>query len=112
LDRRLGGFQSRSGRGGEEKNSQPPHYKKFSLPFIRIINKSLQTPQVEAAIGNCTVAKDKERPETHILRPPLVRITQNTDEALLDDFVGKYCQEQQGVCNCCLGPQTVRLVQL
>jgi hypothetical protein len=24
LDRRLGGTQSRSGRGGEEKNSQPP----------------------------------------------------------------------------------------
>jgi hypothetical protein len=24
LDRRLGGPQSRSGRGGEEKNSQPP----------------------------------------------------------------------------------------
>jgi hypothetical protein len=24
LDRRLGGSQSRSGRGGEEKNSQPP----------------------------------------------------------------------------------------
>jgi hypothetical protein len=24
LDRRLGGFQSCSGRGGEEKNSQPP----------------------------------------------------------------------------------------
>jgi hypothetical protein len=24
LDRRLGGLQSRSGRGGEEKNSQPP----------------------------------------------------------------------------------------
>jgi hypothetical protein len=23
LDRKLGGFQSRSGRGGEEKNSQP-----------------------------------------------------------------------------------------
>jgi hypothetical protein len=26
LDRRLGGTQSRSGRGGEEKNSQPPAY--------------------------------------------------------------------------------------
>jgi hypothetical protein len=24
LDRKLGGSQSRSGRGGEEKNSQPP----------------------------------------------------------------------------------------
>jgi hypothetical protein len=24
LDRRLGGLQSRYGRGGEEKNSQPP----------------------------------------------------------------------------------------
>jgi len=24
LNRRLGGFQSRSGRGGGEKNSQPP----------------------------------------------------------------------------------------
>jgi hypothetical protein len=24
LDRRMGGPQSRSGRGGEEKNSQPP----------------------------------------------------------------------------------------
>jgi hypothetical protein len=24
LDRRLGGLQSRSGRGGEEKNPQPP----------------------------------------------------------------------------------------
>jgi len=24
LDRRLGGPQSRSGRGGEERNSQPP----------------------------------------------------------------------------------------
>jgi len=24
LDRRVGGPQSRSGRGGEEKNSQPP----------------------------------------------------------------------------------------
>jgi hypothetical protein len=24
LDRRVGGHQSRSGRGGEEKNSQPP----------------------------------------------------------------------------------------
>jgi len=24
LDRRLGGFQSRSGRGGEKKNPQPP----------------------------------------------------------------------------------------
>jgi hypothetical protein len=24
LDRRLGGLQSRSGRGGEKKNSQPP----------------------------------------------------------------------------------------
>jgi hypothetical protein len=24
LDRRLGGSQSRSGRGGEEKNSRPP----------------------------------------------------------------------------------------
>jgi len=24
LDRRLGGLQSRSGRGGEEKNFQPP----------------------------------------------------------------------------------------
>jgi hypothetical protein len=31
LDRRLGGPQSRSGRGGEEKNSQPP-------PGIELLN--------------------------------------------------------------------------
>jgi hypothetical protein len=31
LDRRFGGVQSRSGRGGEEKNSQPP-------PGIELLN--------------------------------------------------------------------------
>jgi len=36
LDRRLGGPQSRSGRGGEEKNSQPPPGKEpwINLSFI------------------------------------------------------------------------------
>jgi hypothetical protein len=33
LDMRLGGFQSRSGRGGEEKNSQARKYRKFTSEF-------------------------------------------------------------------------------
>jgi hypothetical protein len=33
LDRSLGGPQSRSGRGGEEKNSQPPPGNIASNPF-------------------------------------------------------------------------------
>jgi hypothetical protein len=36
LDRRLGGSQSRSGRGVEEKNSQPPH---FIINFYAYYNK-------------------------------------------------------------------------
>jgi hypothetical protein len=36
LDRRLGGPQSRSGRGGEEKNSQPPPE---SNPDLSIVKK-------------------------------------------------------------------------
>jgi hypothetical protein len=35
LDRRLGGPQSRSGRGGEEKNSQPPQGVESYNPVLR-----------------------------------------------------------------------------
>jgi hypothetical protein len=33
LDRRLGGLQSRSGYGGEEKNSQPPQGIETENPY-------------------------------------------------------------------------------
>jgi hypothetical protein len=35
LDRRLGGPQSRSGRGGEEKNSQPPRESNLRTPIVQ-----------------------------------------------------------------------------
>jgi hypothetical protein len=35
LDRRLGGPQSHSGRGGEEKNSQPPPGIEHGSPIVR-----------------------------------------------------------------------------
>jgi hypothetical protein len=35
LDRRLSGFQSRSGRGGEEKNSQP--LRRLKPPIIELV---------------------------------------------------------------------------
>jgi hypothetical protein len=44
LDRRLGGPQSLSGRGGEEKNSQPPPGKKKFKLINRIpVYKSNET---------------------------------------------------------------------
>jgi len=43
LDRRLGGTQSCSGRGGEEKNSQPP-------PGIETCFINLTQPTTEAEI--------------------------------------------------------------
>jgi hypothetical protein len=45
LDRRLGGLQSRSGRGGEEKNSQP-------LPGIETILKLILKIACEGVV-NC-----------------------------------------------------------
>jgi hypothetical protein len=41
LDRRLGGPQSRSGRGGEEKNSQPPAGNRTSNPNHPVRSQSL-----------------------------------------------------------------------
>jgi hypothetical protein len=35
LDRRLGGLQSRSGRGGEEKNSQPRRESNPRTPIVQ-----------------------------------------------------------------------------
>jgi hypothetical protein len=35
LDRRLGGLQSRSGRGGEDKNSQPRRESNSRTPIIQ-----------------------------------------------------------------------------
>jgi hypothetical protein len=36
LDRRLGGPQSRSARGGEEKNSQPPPVDDYEMKMIKL----------------------------------------------------------------------------
>jgi hypothetical protein len=41
LDRRLGGLQSRSGRGGEEKNSQP--LPKLEPPIIQTVDQRYTT---------------------------------------------------------------------
>jgi hypothetical protein len=44
LDRRLGGFQSRSGRGDEEKNSQPlPGFESPDHPFVQPVAQRYTT---------------------------------------------------------------------
>jgi len=52
LDRRLGGPQSRSGRGGEGKNSQPPPETELSEPEMCQLSfgRSRRTKFTEAAI--------------------------------------------------------------
>jgi hypothetical protein len=42
LDRRLGGPQSRSGRGGEEKNSQPSQILGYAAENVEILHIGLR----------------------------------------------------------------------
>jgi hypothetical protein len=60
LDRRLGGFQSRSGRGAEEKNSQP-------LPGLEppIIQPVAQRYTGELSHGNHLYPESLEHKKTH-----------------------------------------------
>jgi hypothetical protein len=60
FDRRLGGPQSRSGRGGEEKNSQPPpgiSHVKIQCNFFEILcgkyAHSMQLPFIYLFLSNC-----------------------------------------------------------
>jgi hypothetical protein len=55
LDRRLGGPQSRSGRGGEEKNSQPPPAMEPRTPIDYVSQKKIverfSSKTVSGALG-------------------------------------------------------------
>jgi hypothetical protein len=51
LDRRLGGSQSRSGRGGEEKNSQPP-------PGVNTsVNWNLSKTEINRVLSDSVISK-------------------------------------------------------
>jgi hypothetical protein len=50
LDRRLGVFQSRSGRGGEEINSQP--LPRFEPPIIQLVDERYTTELSRLHIGS------------------------------------------------------------
>jgi hypothetical protein len=49
IDRRLGGLQSRSGRGGEEKNSQP--LPGLELPSIQPVAQRCNTKKNNSALA-------------------------------------------------------------
>jgi hypothetical protein len=80
LDRRLGGPQSRSGRGGEEKNSQP--LPGFEPPVIQPVPRSYTTEIAQLLIGQYDIK--------------MLKLSLQQDSDILP-FWNCFCSHYQGV---------------